>query len=133
MKFVKILFLVGIVSLLMSSCVKKTESYLEGKWQRVNLRGIEKTIEVWEFKSGALTIHLLDTLNSANILKFVDKGSYKVRLDGSNMIFETSGFKSDGAHDMRYNSTYKIYKKKKDILGFIDTRGWFYEFNRYAK
>ena len=132
MKYVKTIFSGLFAVLLMVSCVKKTESYLEdGMWKRVDLRGENPPIEVWEFNSGTLTIHLLDTLNST--LTFKDKGSYKVQLDGTTMTFETTGFISDGAHDMRYNSTYKIYRKKKDILGFMDTRGWFYEFNRYKK
>ena len=133
MKSVKIFFLVAVASLLMSSCVKKTESYLEGQWKRVNLRGVETKIEVWEFNGGTLSVYHLDTLTSPNTLEFVDKGSYKVQLDGANMSFETTGFISDGDHDMRYNSKYSIYKKRKDILGFMDTRGWFYEFNRYEK
>ena len=127
MKYVKILFLVGIASLLMFSCVKKTESYLEGQWQRVNLRETEAKAEVWEFKDGALAIYYL---SSQNELKPYNSGTYKVQLDGTIMTFETTGF-TINANSLDYNATYKIYKKKKDILGFIDTKGFFYEFTRY--
>lgn len=131
MKTVKILCLFVLSFVLMSSCIKKTEAYVEGKWERVDVSKTATRTEVWKFEDGKLTVYYISPLTKSLI--YIASGTYTVERDGTYTQLDVVGFPSQNSDTFCYDGSYEIYKKNKGILGCKDQRGAFYEFIAYQE
>ncbi|HOV11803.1 MAG TPA: hypothetical protein PLL90_08570, partial [Bacteroidales bacterium] len=80
----------------MGSCKKDTQSYLMGKWDRVNVTAVEDTVffETWEFTADGRL--LIDCSGYANYIDSLDyKGELTYVMDSRNKFTVTKGSFSD--------------------------------------